>query len=311
MHHQAYVFLILTTLFWGGNAVAGKLAVGHISPFALNFFRWAFMFILLAPFAYRQIRRDWASIRQNLGLLLFLGATGFTGFAAIMYKALEYTSAVNVSIEQAAIPMFIIILNFLLYRLKATWLQIAGFAVSLVGVALTATHGDLSRILQLDVGTGDLLMLVALFCYALYTATLRMKPPIHWLSTASVFSFAAIFAALPFLFWEYSSGQTIMPDARGWLIVLYAAVFPSVLSQIFYIRGNELIGGNRAGLFVNLVPIFGTLLSVLLLGEALHTYHIIALGLVIIGIGIAEWSGRRAANNTPSVRAPLEKSSSS
>jgi len=310
MHHTAYFLLILTTLFWGGNAVAGKLAVGHVSPFMLNFMRWFFMFLMLAPLAWKQIRRDWPTIQENLAILLFLGATGFTGFAAIMYKALEYTSAVNTSIEQAAVPMIIIVLNFILFRLKATWLQIVGFAISLVGVGLTASQGQLSRLAQLDINVGDLLMLLAITCYALYTAMLRLKPKIHWLSAASVFSFGAIFAALPFLYWEYSNGNTIMPDLQGWMIVLYAAIFPSVLSQIFYIRGNELIGGNRAGLFVNLVPIFGTLLSVLLLGESLHAYHVLALVLVLIGIAIAEWSGRRAAVETPSVRAPLEKSSS-
>lgn len=308
MPYQAYLFLVLTALFWGGNAVAGKLAIGHVSPFMLNFLRWLIMFAVLTPLALRQIRRDWPVIRENLTFLLFLGALGFTGFAAIMYKALEYTSAVNASIEQAAIPMIIIMFNFVLFRQKATWLQIAGFTISLVGVVLTATQGTLTRLVELDINFGDLLMLIAIFCYALYTATLRLKPKIHWLSTAAVFAFAAMLAAMPFLLWEYSAGNTVFPDTEGWLIVLYAGIFPSILSQIFFIRGNELIGGNRAGLFVNLVPVFGTLLSVLLLRESLYFYHIIALTLVIIGIAIAEWSGRRAAKETPSARSPLEKS---
>ncbi|GGA61703.1 membrane protein [Nitratireductor aestuarii] len=295
MHQSAYVLLVLTTLFWGGNAVAGRLALGHVSPFSLNLLRWGIMFLLLLPFGLKHVRRDWPVIRKNLWLMLFLGATGFTGFAAIMYKALEYTSAVNVSIEQAAIPMLIIVLNFVLFRLKATWLQILGFAISLVGVALTATHGELERLAQLDLNFGDALMLLAMCCYATYTAMLRLRPQIHWLSTATVFSFAGSLAAIPFLYWEYATGNAFMPDLQGWVIALYAAVFPSVLSQVFFIRGTELIGSNRAGLFVNLIPVFGTLLSVAILGEALHTYHVMALVFVVIGITIAEWSGRRAA----------------
>ncbi|GAA4527706.1 DMT family transporter [Chelativorans composti] len=295
MHKTAYVLLILTTLFWGGNAVAGKMAIGHVSPFALNFLRWVVMLLLILPVGLPHVKRDWPVIRKNLALIMFLGAVGFTGFAAIMYKALEYTSAVNVSIEQAAIPMLIIGLNYFLFRLTATWLQIVGFTISLIGVCLTATHGDLSRLAQLDLNIGDAMMVIALFCYATYTACLRLKPRMHWLSTAVVFAFAGLCAATPFLLWEYAQGEFFVPDATGWTIVLYAAVFPSGLAQVFFIRGTELIGGNRAGLFVNLVPVFGTLLSVLILGEALQGYHILALVLVLTGIGMAEWSGLRAA----------------
>lgn len=295
MHRSAYLLLVITTLFWGANAVAGRLAVGHVAPYTLNLLRWLFMFLLIAPFAVKHIRRDWPVIRKHLWLMLFLGATGFTGFAAIMYKAVEYTSAVNVSIEQAGIPMLIIILNFAIFRLRATWLQIMGFAISLVGVALTATHGDLGRLAQLDLNFGDALMLLAISCYALYTALLRLRPKVHWLTTATVFSFGAILAALPFFYFEHAQGNAYVPDTTGWLIVLFITLFPSVLSQMFFIRGTELIGSNRAGLFVNLIPIFGTLLSVVVIGEALHIHHVLALVLVLIGITIAEWSGRRAS----------------
>jgi len=275
--------------------VAGRLAVGHVAPFTLNLLRWLLMFLLIAPFALKHVRRDWAIIREHLWFMLFLGATGFTGFAAILYKAVEYTSAVNVSIEQAGIPMLIIILNFVLFRLKATWLQIVGFAISLVGVALTATHGELGRLAQLDLNFGDALMLLAISCYALYTALLRLRPQVHWLTTATVFSFGALLAAIPFFYWEHAQSNAYFPDTLGWLIVLFITVFPSVLSQMFFIRGTELIGSNRAGLFVNLIPVFGTLLSVVIIGEALHIYHVLALVLVLIGITVAEWSGRRAA----------------
>ena len=275
--------------------MAGRLAVGHVAPFTLNLLRWLLMFLLIAPFALKHVRRDWAIIREHLWFMLFLGATGFTGFAAILYKAVEYTSAVNVSIEQAGIPMLIIILNFVLFRLKATWLQIVGFAISLVGVALTATHGELGRLAQLDLNFGDALMLLAISCYALYTALLRLRPQVHWLTTATVFSFGALLAAIPFFYWEHAQSNAYFPDTLGWLIVLFITVFPSVLSQMFFIRGTELIGSNRAGLFVNLIPVFGTLLSVVIIGEALHIYHVLALVLVLIGITVAEWSGRRAA----------------
>ncbi|WP_159586155.1 DMT family transporter [Chelativorans xinjiangense] len=308
MHNKAYVILLFTTLFWGGNAVAGKLAVGHVSPFALTFLRWIMALAILLPLAWKPLRRDWPQIRSNLPLLAMLGTVGFTCFNAAFYSALTFTSAVNVSIEQAAIPMVIIVLNFCLFQVRATRLQLVGFALSLVGISLTASHGDLSRLAELDINIGDLLMLLAVLFYGIYTVSLRFKPDIHWLSTITVLAMSALLSSVPFLAWEYAAGSLILPDLRGWMIVLYTAAMPSVLAQVFYIRGNELIGGNRAGLFVNLVPIFGTLLSILILGEDFYPYHAFAIALVFCGIGLAEYSGRKAIGAPPRVRAPVDGS---
>ncbi|UUP17239.1 DMT family transporter [Nitratireductor thuwali] len=306
MNNKAYLLLLMTTLFWGGNAVAGKLAVGHVSPFMLTTMRWVLALMVLAPFAWRPLRRDWPAIRANLPLLAALGCVGFTLFNATFYSALQYTAAVNVSIEQAAIPMVIIVLNFLLFGVRAKWLQLVGFALSLVGIALTASHGDLSRLAELDINFGDMLMLLAVLFYGIYTVFLRFKPDLHWLSMITVLASSAFVATLPFLAWEYTRGNMVPPDGRGWAIAAYTALFPSILAQVFYIRGNELIGGNRAGLFVNLVPIFGTLLSVLLLGEDFRLYHAVAIALVFCGIALAEHGGRKAAGSVPSVRAPIK-----
>ncbi len=308
MHNTAYVILLLTTLFWGGNTVAGKLAVDHVSPFALTTLRWALAFALVLPFAWKPLRRDWPRIRPALPLLVILGTVGFTLFNAALYTALTYTSAVNVSIEQAAVPMVIILLNFVVFRVRATWLQLVGFVLSLIGVVLTASHGDLSRLTALDLNAGDLLMMFAVVLYGGYTVALRFKPDIHWLSMITILSAAAFVSSLPFLAWEHGSDSLIVPDRRGWLVILYTAIFPSVLAQVFYIRGNELIGANRAGLFVNLVPIFGTLLSVLILGEAFRLYHALAIVLVFCGIWLAEYSGRKSVGAAPRVRAAVNGS---
>jgi len=308
MLNSAYVLLLLTTLFWGANAVAGKLAVGHVSPFALTFLRWIVALAILLPFAAKPLRRDWPKIRGNLPLLGMLGVVGFTCFNAAMYSALTLTSAVNVSIEQGAIPLVIIVLNFLLFHVKATWLQLAGFLLSLIGVGLTASHGDLLRLTALDINFGDLLMLFAVVVYGIYTVALRFKPDIHWLSMITVLAMVALLSSVPLLFWEYATGSLILPDLLGWAIVIYTAVLPSALAQVFYIRGNELIGANRAGLFVNLVPIFGTLLSILVLGEDFRLYHAVALVLVFCGIWLAEYSGRKDVTLSARVRAPVDGS---
>lgn len=294
MHRQAYIFLLLTTLFWGGNAVAGKLAVGHVSPLLLNLARWGFAFAVLYVLGRRQLQADWPAIRPKLPLLATLGTLGFTVFNVALYSALNYTSAVNASVEQAGIPMLIFMLNFVLFRLAASTGQIIGFLMSVAGVALTASHGDPMRLIELDVNFGDALMIVACLVYGLYTVALRFKPDVHWMSLMTVLTGAATVSAVPFAVAEFALGSGIVPDAPGWAIIAYTAVFPSILAQIFYIRGVELIGANRAGLFINLVPVFGTLLSIAMLGEDFHAYHAIALALTFGGIWLAEVSRKRA-----------------
>jgi drug/metabolite transporter (DMT)-like permease len=295
MHRQAYLLLLLTTLFWGGNAIAGKLAVGHISPMLLTAARWGIAVVILWLLGRRHFARDWPAIRARLPLLAALGAFGFSIFNIALYSALNYTSAINVSIEQAAIPMLIFILNFLLFRLSASAGQIVGFLLSVAGVALTASHGEPRRLLLLDVNLGDALMLIGVVVYSGYTVALRRKPDIHWQSLMIVLTGAAFVATLPFVVAEFAYGAGMLPDGRGWAIVAYTAIFPSILSQIFYIRGVEMIGGNRAGLFINLVPVFGTVLSIIILGEDFHIYHAIAMAMVMGGIWLAEASGRKAA----------------
>ncbi|MBX3569537.1 MAG: DMT family transporter [Rhizobiaceae bacterium] len=293
MYRNAYVLLLLTTLFWGGNAVAGKLAVGHVSPMLLTCARWTGACLLLWLIGRRRLADDMATVRAAFPMLAGLGFIGFTIFNVALYAALVHTTAINVSIEQGGIPMLIFLLNFLWFRITVTTLQIAGLIMSIVGVALTASHGNLARLLELDVNLGDAIMLAALVAYSIYTVMLRRKPALHWQSLMIVLTAVGALTSLPFALGEMLLGAVIWPDARGWVILAYVVVFPSVLAQIFYIRGVELIGANRAGLFINLVPIFGTLLSLAILGEAFHAYHAAALALVLGGIALSELSSRR------------------
>ena len=295
MHRAAYLFLLSTMLLWGGNSVAGKLAVGHVSPMTLVFLRWVMAVLILLPIGWRTLREDWPEVRSHWKLLAGLGACGFTIFNVIFYTALNYTTAINVSIEQAAIPIVIIIANFVLFRLRVQPLQIVGVVLTIVGVALTASHGDLGQLLKLDLNFGDAIMLVAVLCYSLYSVGLRLRPAIRWQSFMLALSIAALLTSVPFFIWEIALGRAVMPDASGWALTLYTALGASVVSQVLYIKGNELIGANRAGLFINLVPIFGTLLSVLIVGEQFQAYQALALALVLGGIALAEYSGSRAA----------------
>lgn len=294
MISRAYIYLTITMLFWGANAVAGKIAVGHISPMALTTLRWAAALLVILVFMMPQVRRDWAEIRRHWLLLFFYGAVGFTGFNALLYSSLNYTSAINSVIVQAGIPMLIFVFNFALFRVQASLAQVAGFTITFIGVLLTASHGDFSALRNLEFNFGDALMLVASVVYALYTISLRWKPDIHWQSFIAAPAFGALLSALPLFAWEVAAGDAIYPDATGWIVVIYAGIFPSLISQILYVRGVELIGANRAGLFINAIPVFGTLLSVLMIGETLQTFHVVALAVVLGGIAIAEWGRPKA-----------------
>ncbi|CAN7375444.1 DMT family transporter [Pararhizobium sp. LjRoot255] len=288
MNLQAYVILCITTLIWGGNSVAGKMAVGHVSPMMLTSLRWVVACIVLLIFSAPQVRRDFPAIRKNWLLLFGYGTVGFTAFNAFLYSALQHTSAINAVIEQAGIPMVIFVLNYLLFRTAFSMAQIAGFTLTLFGVALTASHGDLTTLLSLKLNQGDALMMAAVLVYAGYTVALRWKPNIHWKSLIAISAFGALVSSIPLVIWELSANRLVLPDAQGWAIVAYAGLLPSLVSQILYVRGVELIGPNRAGLFINTIPIFGTLLSIALIGEALQPFHIVAMVLVLGGIAVAE-----------------------
>lgn len=285
---RAYTFLIITTLLWGGNTVVGKLAVGHISPMLLNFSRWTIAAGLILAISLPQIRKDWPLLRAKWWLFLAFGALGYTAFNAFLYSALQYTSAVNAAIEQGGIPVLIFVINFLFFRIPVSPWQIVGFLISFLGVALTAAHGDLASLLSLTLNYGDGLMLLAVLVYALYTIGLRWKPPVHWKSMMAAAAIGGSISGLPLVLWEAGEGALIMPDRLGWGIIVYTTLFPSLVSQILYIAGVEGIGANRAGLFINLVPVFGTLLSVAFIGEHLQVFHMLALVLVLGGIAIAE-----------------------
>jgi drug/metabolite transporter (DMT)-like permease len=296
---QPYLILALTTLFWGGNVVAGKAAVGHIDPYSLILLRWLGAFLAILPFALGAVRRDWAVLRDKWWLYLLFGTVGFTTFNVLVYVAAYYTSGVNNALDQVAVNIFVMLFNFALFRTRVRAVQLAGVAITIVGVAITATHGDLTRILALDVNLGDALVILACAAYAAYSIGLRWRPATHWMSFL-VGSFAgAIVGALAFqatLGGGLGTLVTAIPAITplGWLIVLYTVVFPSLASQALYVRGVELIGTNRASLFINLIPFWGAIGSVLLLGEVLQPFHFVAGGLIVVGIVLAEWAARRA-----------------
>lgn len=295
---QPYLILVLTQLFWGGNIVAGKLAVGNIDPYALMIVRWIGAFVLILPFAIRPLRTSWPTIRANSGLYLFYGAIGYASFNVTTYVAAHFTSGVNIAMEQVVINILVMALNFAVFRIGVRPLQLVGAAITIVGVALIVSHGDLSRLLSLTVNFGDALVIGACVLWAIYSLSLKYRPQTDWLSFLTATCVGATLASFVFLA-VFGGGLQVLPERlaavtwQGWLIVAYSIVFPSVLAQMLYVRGVELIGPNRASLFINLLPVFGAIGSIVVLGEELASFHLVAAALIVIGIVLAEWSARR------------------
>lgn len=285
---RAYVLLTCTALCWGGNAVLGRLAVGEVSPMLLVTLRWLGVLLLLAVFASQHVRRDWPILRQHWVYVSAMGALGFAAFNALFYVAAHYTTAVNIGILQGSIPMFVIIGAFVAYRSRVTLLQLVGVLITMIGVIIVAMRGDLERLLALAINQGDLLMLAACVLYGGYAVGLRQRPAVSALGFFTALAAAAFIVSLPLVAVEMALGQLQWPTEKGWMVVALATLFPSFIAQIFFIQSVGLIGPNRAGIFVNLVPVFAAILAVLFLKEAFQLYHAIALALVLGGIWISE-----------------------
>ena len=285
---SAYPLLILTTLLWGGNAVAGKWAVGEVSPQVLTTLRWVIAFAVLAIVARRPVIAERGKLAPRWAYVLLMGGTGFTAFASLFYLAGTYTTAINVALFQGAIPVLVILMNFFVRGVRVTAGQVVGVIVTLAGASVAATHGDWSVLRTLSFNLGDVLMLIACLFYAGYAVALPARPNVSGISFFTALAAAAALTSLPLLAIEGATGHLIWPSAKGWAIVTFVALGPSLLGQLWFIRGVELIGANRAGLFVNLVPVFGAGLAVLLAGEPFGRSEALALALVLGGIAIAE-----------------------
>ena len=294
---QPYLLLILAPLFWGGNVVVAKLVVGEIHPLLLLSARClgATMFIL--PFSWRFLAADWPVIRRKWPLIMGYGALGYAIYNGLLYVGLTTTTAVNSSIETGALPMMILAANFVVFRVRAHWLQILGVLIAISGVLLTATHGNLARLATLDINVGDGFVLLACLAYTAYTLALKFRPAMHMMSFMAVAFTGSTITAFVLLelfgpgLVSYATIPTMSPMV--WAVLAYVMIFPSMFSQVFYARGVELVGPNRAAPSHNLIPVFGALGSVLVLGERLEAYHYLAAAIIVGGILLAEWAARR------------------
>ena len=291
---QAWLLLSATTLLWAGNAVAGRAVAGQMSPMAVVTLRWLAVCVVLGVVLRTDLRSGIRALLPHRRLVALMGAGGFTAFNALFYVAAYRTTAVNMTLLQTCIPVFVLAGAVLLRVAAVTLLPLCGMAATMAGVAIVAARGEPSNLLALSFNSGDLMLIVACLLYAAYTLALRRRPAVPALVFFAAMALAAMLSSLPLLLAEVLAGQTYWPSPKGWAILVFISLGPSLLAQIFYMRGVELIGPGRAGLFANLVPVFGSVLAVVLLGEDFHVYHAIALVLGLGGIWLSEMGARPA-----------------
>jgi len=296
-YSSAPFLLFLATLGWGSNTIASRLAVGEISPMLLIFFRWGFVVVILLSLYWRQMIDEWPIIRPRLKWLLIMGGCGLSLFNAFFYIAAHSTTAVNLGIIQSTMPGMILLGSFMFFGDRINRLQFSGLLLTLLGVGVIVTQGSLEQLMQLTFNHGDLLMIFACSFYAMYTVGLKSRPKISGMVMLAYFSVAAFLMTIPLMIFESFIYGTVMPGVKGFAVVFYIAIVPSFLSQIFFMRGVDLIGPGSAGLYANLVPIFSAIMAVLLLSEEFALFHLAAMLLVFGGIGLFEYQSRRKVSS--------------
>ncbi|GMG85067.1 DMT family transporter [Paralimibaculum aggregatum] len=284
--------LALTTLFWAGNTIAGKLAVGEIAPFQLVFARWILVAGVLWLLYGKELRAHWPTARPRLREIVLMASLGFTAFNGLFYLAALQTSAVNIGILQGAIPVFVLLMAYFAYGTRIGAVQVLGVALTLAGVVVVATAGSPFSLFTLGIGPGDGLMLLACLFYGFYTTALQRRPKIPGRALFTLMSIIAALTSLPFWLAEAVISAPPWPTPEGWAVTLYVAIFPSCLAQLFFLRGVDLVGPGPAGVYVNLVPVFSPLLAILILGERFAGFHALSLALVLGGIWLAQRRAR-------------------
>lgn len=281
---NAPLMLCLATLGWGGNTVASRLAVGEVSPMMLIFLRWGLVVAILLATHGREMRAVLPVMKARWKWVLLMGGLGMSVFNALFYIAAHTTTALNLGIIQSTMPGLILLGSFLVFGTRINLRQCLGLMITLVGVMVVVSSGSLATVLVMTFNIGDMLMLLACLFYSGYTLGLRGRPDVSSMVMMGFFAIAAFGATIPMLAIEAATTGVILPGTKGWLVILYIAIMPSFLSQVFFMRGVDLIGPGAAGLYTNLVPVYAAILAVLLLGESFQMFHLAALGLVFSGI---------------------------
>ena len=282
----AYIFLILATLFWSGNFIVGKAAsLFEIPPFTLNFYRWTFAWLILAPFTLKEILQKKSYILENIKLILILGITSITVFNSIVYYSLNFTQVISGVLMISTIPVMIIFFSWIFNIEKTNFYQILGVIFSLLGVVVIVTKADLIKLINLNFNKGDLWMVVAMLSWAMYSALLKKKKfELSNISLLQTIITAGLILLFPAYIIEMLLDHRVNINLPFILTLSYVVLFPGLASFFFWIKGISIIGSNRSGIFLHLMPIFSTIMAILIFKEEFMGFHLIGAILIVIGI---------------------------
>ena len=285
----AYILLVLTTIFWSGNFIVGKAAtIYEIPPFSLNFFRWLFAGIILLPFTFKEIFLKKNYIKANIGLFIILGITSITVFNSIVYYSLYFTQVITGVLMISTIPVWIILISSLLKIEKTNIYQIFGILLSLIGVIAIVTKSDLNVIKGLEFNKGDLSIIIAMFSWAIFSTLLKKKKlEVSQITLLQVVIIFGLIFLTPIYIIELLLGNYIVLEKPFFLTLAYVVIFPGLLSFLFWIKGISVIGANRSGIFLHLMPIFGSVFAIIIFKEKIMFYHLIGAIFIIFGIRIS------------------------
>lgn len=288
---NAYLLLALTSLFWSGNHVIGRAAGGEVPPLTIALVRWLVPTLLLWPFVRQKLRQDWPTIVAHWKIVFWLAFSGGALFTSLQYVGLQHTNALNVSVLNSLVPVLIVIVSAAVFRDRVSRMQLAGIVVSSLGVVAIVAHGDLTNLRSLAFNEGDLITLFTMLVFALYSTSLRLSPRIEPLTMLFILATVSTVVTLPFAAWEWAGGFT--PKAT-WLTfgtLAYVSFFPGLFAYALWNRGIALIGANRAGPFLHLIPVFTAVIATTVLGEHLYTFHIVGFALILSGVYLASRKG--------------------
>ena len=285
--------LALCMLIWAGSVVTGRAAAGQVPPALFTAVRWCGALVLALPFGWTHLRRDWAALRARWWVAAVLGFLGVALYNSLVYRGLHDTTAVNALLLQSAAPLLILVVAFLLFGQRPGALEVVAILLSAAGVVVIAAQASWTELERLRFNPGDTLVLIAVVAYAAYSALLRLKPAVHPVSLLiATMVFGDVFL-VPLAWAEYAAGGRLVVTVLSVSSLVYAVVGPAFVAYLCYNRGIELLGAARAGQYTHLMPAFGIVLAVLFLGERLHLYHLIGMGLIGAGLVLADWSARR------------------
>ena len=282
----AYLLLVLATLFWSGNFIVGKFAtLFEIPPLTLNFFRWITVWLILMPFTYKEIYNKLPIIKKNWLIISFMGVITISTFNSVVYFALNYTQVINAVLVLAAIPAATIVLSSLMKIEKTNIFQLLGLFLSIIGIGSIISNGDIQKIISLSFNKGDLWMLVCVFTWAFYSTLLKKhKFKFSQFTLIQLMVSIGVLFLIPQFFYEKAIGLEVNFNKAFYLILFYVVVFPAIVAYYCWQKGIEIIGPNRASMFIQLMPLFSAVMAIMIFNEKFELYHFVGAAFIVSGI---------------------------